>query len=108
MARSATPQGLVLDRREHGATMRLQGRRRSQPDLGRSGGGTTRPGFEKLLATICEGRVGAVVSMEASRLARNRRDWHTLLEFCGLVGALIVDEDVVYDPRHPTTGSCSA
>lgn len=70
-------------------------------DLGRSGGGISRPGFEKLLAAICEGRVGAVVSIEASRLARNGRDWHTLLEFCGLVGSLIVDEDGVYDPRHP-------
>ena len=70
-------------------------------DLGRSGSGIARPGFEKLLAAICEGRVGAVVSVEASRLARNGRDWHTLLEFCGLVGTLIVDEDGVYDPRHP-------
>jgi len=70
-------------------------------DLGRSGGGVARPGFEKLLAAICEGRVGAVVSIEASRLARNGRDWHTLLEFCGLVGTLIVDEDGVYDARHP-------
>jgi excisionase family DNA binding protein len=70
-------------------------------DLGRSGSGIARPGFEKLLAAICEGRVGAVVSLEASRLARNGRDWHTLLEFCGLVGTLIVDEDGVYDPRQP-------
>ena len=70
-------------------------------DLGRSGGGIARPGFEKLLAAICERRVGAVFSMEASRLARNGRDWHTLLEFCGLVGTLIVDEDGVYDPRLP-------
>lgn len=70
-------------------------------DLGRSGGGVARPGFEKLLAAICEGRVGAVVSIEASRLARNGRDWHTLLESCGLVGTLIADEDGVYDPRHP-------
>jgi DNA invertase Pin-like site-specific DNA recombinase len=70
-------------------------------DLGRSGSGVSRPGFEKLLAAICEGRVGAVVSIEASRLARNGRDWHTLLEFCGLVGTLIVDEDGIYDPRHP-------
>lgn len=68
-------------------------------DLGRSGGGVTRPGFEKLLAAICERRVGAVLSIEASRLARNGRDWHTLLEFCGLVGTLIIDEDGVYDPR---------
>jgi len=68
-------------------------------DLGRSGGGTARPGFEKLLAAICEGRVGAVLSIEASRLARNGRDWHTLLEFCGLVDTLIIDEDGIYDPR---------
>jgi excisionase family DNA binding protein len=70
-------------------------------DLGRSGAGITRPGFEKLLAAICEGRVGIVLSIEASRLARNGRDWHTLLEFCGLVNTLIVDEDGVYDPRSP-------
>jgi DNA invertase Pin-like site-specific DNA recombinase len=68
-------------------------------DLGRSGGGVARPGFEKLLAAICERRVGAVFSIEASRLARNGRDWHTLLEFCGLVGTLIIDEDGIYDPR---------
>jgi len=70
-------------------------------DLGRSGGGIARPGFEKLLAAICERRVGAVFSIEASRLARNGRDWHTLLEFCGLVGTLIIDEDGIYDPRMP-------
>jgi excisionase family DNA binding protein len=70
-------------------------------DLGRSGAGARRPGFEKLLAAICEGRVGAVLSLEASRLARNGRDWHTLLEFCGLVGTLIIDEDGVYDPASP-------
>ena len=70
-------------------------------DLGRSGSGVSRPGFEKLLAAICEGRVGAVFAIEASRLARNGRDWHTLIEFCGLVGTVIVDEDVTYDPRNP-------
>lgn len=70
-------------------------------DLGRSGAGARRPGFEKLLAAICEGRVGAVFSLEASRLARNGRDWHTLLEFCGLVGTLIIDEDGIYDATSP-------
>lgn len=68
-------------------------------DLGVSAGGVARPGFERLLAAICSGQVGAVVSIEASRLARNGRDWHTLLEFCALVGSIIVDEDGVYDPR---------
>ena len=70
-------------------------------DLGRSGGGVSRPGFERLLTAICEGHAGAVLAIEASRLARNGRDWHTLIEFCGLVGTLIVDEDGIYDPRHP-------
>lgn len=70
-------------------------------DLGRSGSGIARPGFERLLAAICEGRVGAVLAIEASRLARNGRDWHTLIEFCGLVDTLIVDEDGIYDPRLP-------
>jgi DNA invertase Pin-like site-specific DNA recombinase len=70
-------------------------------DLGRSGNGIARPGFERLLAAICQARVGAVLAIEASRLARNGRDWHTLIEFCGLVGTIIVDEDGIYDPRHP-------
>ena len=70
-------------------------------DLGRSGSGVSRPGFERLLVAICEGRAGAVFAIEASRLARNGRDWHTLLEFCGLVGCLLADEDGVYDPRLP-------
>ena len=66
-------------------------------DLGRSGGGARRPGFERLLASICEGRAGMVLAIEASLLARNGRDWHTLLEFCGLVGCLLADEDGVYN-----------
>src|ERR1700761_693525 len=68
-------------------------------DLGRSGSGQRRPGFERLLAAICAGTAGAVFAVEASRLARNGRDWHTLLEFCALVDCLILDEDGVYDPK---------
>ncbi|MEO5936985.1 MAG: recombinase family protein [Terriglobales bacterium] len=68
-------------------------------DLGISGSGTCRPGFERLLKALCEGRVGAVFSIEASRLARNGRDWHTLLEFCSVVGALLIDAEAMYDPR---------
>lgn len=70
-------------------------------DLGRSGSGINRPGFERLLTAICSGSVGAVLAIEVSRLARNGRDWHTLIEFCGLVATIIVDEDGIYDPRHP-------
>src|ERR1700758_3012564 len=67
-------------------------------DLGLSGGGQARPGFERLLAAICAGGAGAVLAIEASRLARNGRDWHTLLEFCAFVNSLIIDEDGIYDP----------
>jgi DNA invertase Pin-like site-specific DNA recombinase len=68
-------------------------------DLGRSAGGQARPGFERLLAAICAGSAGAVLAIEVSRLARNRRDWHTPLEFCAFVDTLIIDEDGTYDPR---------
>src|SRR5437870_1344585 len=71
-------------------------------DLGRSGSGLVdRPGFQRLVAAVCGGAVGAVFCIEASRLARNGRDWHTLLEFCRLVDALLIDEDDIYDPRQP-------
>ena len=70
-------------------------------DLGRSGGGVARPGFDRLIGAICAGGVGGVLAIEASRLARNGRDWHMLIEFCGLVGTILVDEDGIYDPRHP-------
>ena len=47
-------------------------------DLGRSGGGIARQGFERLLIAVGAGEAGAVLAIEASRLARNGRDWHTL------------------------------
>src|ERR1700674_368830 len=70
-------------------------------DQGRSGGGTARPGFDRLLSAVCEERVGAVMAIEISRLARNGRDWHTLTEFCAIVGSLLIDEDGIYELRHP-------
>lgn len=69
-------------------------------DLGRSGSGLVeRPGFQRLVSEVCEGRVGAVFCVEASRLARNGRDWHHLIELCGVVGAVVVDPEGIYDPR---------
>jgi DNA invertase Pin-like site-specific DNA recombinase len=69
-------------------------------DLGRSGSGLVdRPGFQRLVASVCTGSVGAVFCIEASRLARNGRDWHHLIDLCALVGALVIDTDGVYDPR---------
>ena len=71
-------------------------------DLGRSGSGTVaRPGFERLVAALCAGEVGAVLCLEASRLARNGRDWHHLLELCGLVQARVIDAEGAYDPCRP-------
>jgi DNA invertase Pin-like site-specific DNA recombinase len=71
-------------------------------DLGRSASGAVaRPGFEKLVAWLCAGDVGAVLCFDASRLARNGRDWHHLLELCGLVEARVIDFDGVYNPCRP-------
>jgi excisionase family DNA binding protein len=71
-------------------------------DLGRSASGmVARPGFERLVAWLCAGEVGAVLCFDASRLARNGRDWHHLLELCGLVEARVIDLDGVYDPCRP-------
>jgi excisionase family DNA binding protein len=68
-------------------------------DLGRSGSGQVeRPGFEHLVAEVCTGQVGAVLCIEASRLARNGRDWRHLIELCGLVRTIVIDPDGVYDP----------
>jgi len=69
-------------------------------DLGRSGSGSVeRPGFERLVALVCSGEIGAVYCIEASRLARNGRDWHHLIDLCALTGALVIDPDGAYDPR---------
>lgn len=71
-------------------------------DLGRSASGTVaRPGFDRLVAWLCAGKVGAVLCQDASRLARNGRDWHHLLELCGLVEARVIDHDGIYNPCHP-------
>jgi DNA invertase Pin-like site-specific DNA recombinase len=66
-------------------------------DLGVSASGTSdRPGFRNLVGQICEGVVGAVFCLEASRLARNGRDWHHLLELCALVDARVIDTEGAY------------
>src|SRR5512145_2097876 len=70
-------------------------------DQGRSGSGfVERPGFQRLVALVCSGDAGAVFCMEASRLARNGRDWHHLIDLCALVGTLVIDPEGVHDPRN--------
>jgi len=69
-------------------------------DQGRSGGGAVeRSGFSRLLDLVFQGQVGAVLALEASRLARNNRDWHQLVDLCAVAETLVIDHDGVYDPR---------
>jgi len=69
-------------------------------DLGRSGSGLQeRPGFGRLLASVCQGLAGAVVALEASRLARNNRDWYHLVDLCALTDTLLIDAEGIYDPK---------
>jgi DNA invertase Pin-like site-specific DNA recombinase len=70
-------------------------------DLGKSGSQSAgRDGFQKLVSEVALGKAGLVMGLEVSRLARNSADWHRLLELCSLSGALILDEDGIYDPAN--------
>ena len=69
-------------------------------DLGRSAGGNvTRTGFERMVAQVCLGEVGAVCAREVSRFARNSREWQQLVEVCRMVDTLLVDQETVYSSR---------
>jgi len=70
-------------------------------DLGRSAaGGVTRVGFERMVAEVCLGKVGAVAAREVSRFARNSRDWQQLIEMCRVVDTVLIDQEMVYAPRQ--------
>jgi len=70
-------------------------------DLGVSGAhADNRDGFQRLVSEVALGRVGIVLGLEVSRLARNNADWHRLLELAALTQTLILDEDGVYDPSQ--------
>jgi DNA invertase Pin-like site-specific DNA recombinase len=70
-------------------------------DLGRSASGTvTRAGFERMVAEVCLGKVGAVAAREVSRFARNSREWQQLVEVCRVVDTVLVDQETVYLPRQ--------
>jgi DNA invertase Pin-like site-specific DNA recombinase len=69
-------------------------------DLGRSAAGTqTRSGFERMVAEVCLGLVGAVAAREVSRFARNSREWQQLVEVCRVVDTVLIDQETVYAPR---------
>jgi DNA invertase Pin-like site-specific DNA recombinase len=86
--------------REHAERLGFATVRTIDEDLGRSGSGLDeRPGFAQLLELVCRGQVGAVFALEASRLARNNRDWHLLVDLCAMSATLVIDHDGVYDAR---------
>jgi DNA invertase Pin-like site-specific DNA recombinase len=69
-------------------------------DLGRSAAGlVTRSGFERMVADVCLGKVGAVAAREVSRFARNSREWQHLVEMCRVVDTVLIDQDTIYAPR---------
>lgn len=71
-------------------------------DLGQSAATTNgRTGFQRMVAEVCLGKVGAIAATEVSRFARNNRDWHQLIEMCGMVDTLLIDHETIYDPRSP-------
>jgi DNA invertase Pin-like site-specific DNA recombinase len=74
-------------------------------DLGQSGSATTnREDFKALVGEVAMGRVGAIFSLEASRLARSNQDWHRLLELCAITSTLVIDEDGCYNPAEFNDG----
>jgi DNA invertase Pin-like site-specific DNA recombinase len=69
-------------------------------DLGRSAAGSViRAGFERMVAEVCLGKVGAVAAREVSRFARNSREWQQLVEVCRVVDTVLIDQEMVYAPR---------
>src|SRR6201981_974770 len=74
-------------------------------DLGQSGARiANREDFKTLVSDVAMGQVGAIFSLEASRLARSNQDWHRLLELCAITNTLVIDEDGCYDPAEFNDG----
>jgi DNA invertase Pin-like site-specific DNA recombinase len=70
-------------------------------DLGQSGAESSgRDGFKQLVADVGSGEVGAVASIECSRLSRSSRDWGRLMEICAITQTVLIDDDGVYDPNN--------
>src|SRR3954452_4264134 len=70
-------------------------------DLGRSAAGSVpRAGFERMVAEVCLGKVGAVCAREVSRFARNSREWQRWVEVCRVVDTLLIDQEMIYTPRQ--------
>jgi DNA invertase Pin-like site-specific DNA recombinase len=71
-------------------------------DQGKSGASTRgRSGFERLTEAVVEGRAGAILALEVSRLSRSSDDWRQLLRLCGVADTVVVDEQAIYHPTDP-------
>jgi DNA invertase Pin-like site-specific DNA recombinase len=86
---------------EHGRSAEAEHREVIDDDLGRSAaGGVQRAGFERMVAEVCLGKVGAVAAREVSRFARNSREWQQLIEMCRVVDTVLIDQETIYAPRN--------
>jgi DNA invertase Pin-like site-specific DNA recombinase len=110
--RQSTPQQVLEHRestaRQYALTDRAVALGWSRPqvqviddDLGKSGQSIEgRPGFQRLLAEVALDRVGLILGLEMSRLARSCKDWHHLLELCARFRVLLADAESIYDPTE--------
>jgi len=108
--RQSSPHQVQHNQESRGLQYAMKGRLRSlgwqeidviDDDLGCSAAGAvTRTGFERMVAEVCLGKVGAVAAREVSRFARNSRDWQQLVEMCRVVDTLLIDQEAVYAPRQ--------
>jgi DNA invertase Pin-like site-specific DNA recombinase len=99
--RESTARQYELKRHAHALGWNIEQLIVVDEDQGLSGASAAeRNGFQRMVAEVGLGRVGVVMGLEVSRLARNSADWHRLLEICALSNTLILDEDGVYDPSH--------
>ena len=95
----STSRQLVLVKRAQVLGWEQAGSQVIDPDQGLSGSSTIgRDGFQWLVAEVGLGHVGAILSLEVSRLARSCSDWYRLLEICALTDTLVIDEEGIYDP----------
>jgi DNA invertase Pin-like site-specific DNA recombinase len=111
--RQSTPQQVIENRESLARQYALANHARSlgwttervlviDEDLGLSGRtADMRLGFQRLLAEVSMDHVGLVLGLEMSRLSRSCKDWHHLLEVCAIFGALLADQDGIYDPSDP-------
>ena len=79
-------------------------------DLGVSADGIAkRAGFAQLTADVALLKVGIVVGLEVSRVARSNANWYRLLDLCGITDTLLADADGIYRPhqRQQRSGMCA-